>query len=65
MSCECAVYECTVRVTAVGRTEDEAFEEVLRKLKENPEEAIEEDVVFDKFDFFYLGEAPGEPQLEA
>ncbi len=54
---ECAVYEFTVKVTAVGRTEREAFEEALRKLKDDPEEAIEDEVLYDRFEYFYLGEA--------
>tara|TARA_R100000664_G_scaffold33049_1_gene49185 strand:+ start:1460 stop:1657 length:198 start_codon:yes stop_codon:yes gene_type:complete len=47
-------YRFAFNATAVGRTPDEAFEELLRALKEDPREAIHEEVSYAPYDYFYI-----------
>jgi len=47
-------YKFAFNATAVGRTPDDAFEELLGALKEDPRAAIHEEVSYAPYDYFYL-----------
>ena len=47
-------YEFAFRATSIGRTPDEAFERLLEALKEDPREAINEEVSYAPYDYFYM-----------
>jgi len=47
-------YRFAFNATAVGRSPDDAFEELLKALKEDPREAIHEEVSYAPYDYFYV-----------
>ena len=47
-------YRFAFNATAVGRTPDEAFEELLGALRKDPMNAIHEEVSYAPYDYFYV-----------
>ena len=47
-------YRFAFNATAVGRTPDEAFEELLAALRADPLAAIHEEVSYAPYDYFYM-----------
>lgn len=47
-------YRFAMNATAVGRTPDEAFEELLEALRDDPRSAIHEEVSYAPYDYFYI-----------
>ena len=51
---EMTAYRFAFNATSVGRTPDEAFEELLEALKDDPRAAIHEEVSYAPYDYFYV-----------
>jgi hypothetical protein len=47
-------YRFAMNATAVGRSPDEAFEELLEALRDDPRTAIHEEVSYAPYDYFYI-----------